>query len=344
MSTPRDVDRALERLDEHVDEALQFEDAAADRAADPTREDAADLSQWLAQTWQHRAGGLDQPLQGRDADAVLADLVGKMGSARVDARPALRADADAGRALGERQARRETGGRGRPGSARRKRIASRMDDATRLVVNREPVDLGREATNLLRGIEPRRFDDVQPVVALVHQTAIDLEAASRWSTNRSINTGTAAVATAVGAGRLWIAERDACVVCLAYSGQVAEGDAPFPPDLTFGARTPREPWPDGILVLPPRHPRCRCRVTPYAAADTAHSPEGLPEALQREARRSIVKGWALESEPDAVRRDAAARLLARGAELPKTVQTRARKAVKAPGRFKTPVPGGAGNQ
>jgi hypothetical protein len=66
-------------------------------------------------------------------------------------------------------------------------------------------------------------------------------------------------------------------------------------------------------------------------------------ALKREAARSVIKGWALESEPDSVRRDAAARLLARGgAGLPKSVQARARFQVDHATRFKRPVPTGDG--
>lgn len=69
----------------------------------------------------------------------------------------------------------------------------------------------------------------------------------------------------------------------------------------------------------------------------------LPQALKREAARSVIKGWALESEPDSVRRDAANRLLQRGgAGLPKSVQARARRQVASEGKFKRAVPTGDG--
>jgi hypothetical protein len=55
----------------------------------------------------------------------------------------------------------------------------------------------------------------------------------------------------------------------------------------------------------------------------------LPEALKREARRSVLKGWSLESESQASRLDAAERLLQRGARLPGTVEREARQAVRA---------------
>ena len=64
----------------------------------------------------------------------------------------------------------------------------------------------------------------------------------------------------------------------------------------------------------------------------------LPDSLAREARRSVVKGWALASESQTARRRAAEQLLASGAGLPTTVEERAARAVRS-GKFKTrPAP------
>jgi len=77
---------------------------------------------------------------------------------------------------------------------------------------------------------------------------------------------------------------------------------------------------------------CRCRCVPYYGHAGPPGSLTLPEALKREAQRSILKGWSLPSESERVRVAAAERLLARGSNLPKTVQQVARDAVKR-GRF-----------
>jgi hypothetical protein len=48
-----------------------------------------------------------------------------------------------------------------------------------------------------------------------------------------------------------------------------------------------------------------------AAAAKRSASYDLPRALRREAERSVLKGWALPTEPDRVRTDAADRLLKR---------------------------------
>jgi len=53
----------------------------------------------------------------------------------------------------------------------------------------------------------------------------------------------------------------------------------------------------------------------------------LPEALKREARRSVARGFSLPSESEAQRLAATDRLLREGAGLPKTVEAAARRAV-----------------
>jgi hypothetical protein len=90
------------------------------------------------------------------------------------------------------------------------------------------------------------------------------------------------------------------------------------------------PPPDG-LPNPPLHPNCRCRVWPYeggeAVAEANVPNASIATALAREARRSVLKGWsAFASTPE--RLQAADRLLAAGAGLPKTVQQRAARNVR----------------
>lgn len=149
--------------------------------------------------------------------------------------------------------------------------------------------------------------------------------------NLSGNEGSTAVADAADLPTVWVAETDACVRCLAYSGQVADPGADFPAGLTFGRKGYGGPLPH-----PPLHPHCRCTVEPLRAPEYA-------AGLRREANRSVLRGYSLESESMAVRLDAAARLVDQavaqggnlgGWDVPKSVLAYARKSV-ANGAFST---------
>jgi len=172
-------------------------------------------------------------------------------------------------------------------------------------------------------------DDANVIASLTVKVATDAKGTVRWAANRAVNEGSSAYAEEAGHRRVWVAERDACLHCLAYAGQVAEPGAHFPVGLTFASR-PLKPPPDG-LPNPPLHPNCRCRVWPYRGGDPvleAHQPNAnIATALAREARRSVLKGWsAFASTPERLR--AAERLLAAGAALPKSVQQRAARDVQ----------------
>lgn len=126
-----------------------------------------------------------------------------------------------------------------------------------------------------------------------------------------------------GVATVWVAETNACVECLAYSGVTAEPGDAFPGGLTYGRRA-RSAEP---VAFPPLHPNCRCFVEPLGSQEYA-------DALRREADRSVLRGFSLESEPMSTRVDAAARLLERGVDAPASVIDFAERAV-ASGRFAT---------
>lgn len=135
--------------------------------------------------------------------------------------------------------------------------------------------------------------------------------------NRAGNEGTTAVADAAGLPTVWVAETDACVHCLAYAGQVCKPGGTFPGGLTYG----RKSYYPSRIATPPRHPRCRCTVEPLISAEYAAT-------LKREADRSVLRGFSLESESMAVRVDAADRLLKKGVTAPKSVKSYASRAVR----------------
>lgn len=181
----------------------------------------------------------------------------------------------------------------------------------------------RDGRGALR--EARTLGDFTRALGTAHGAVSTLERTARWAVNRASAMGAAHVASELQAGLLWVAERDACVHCLAYSGRVAKSGEKFPGGLTFADKPlSKEP-----LRFPPLHPNCRCRVTPWSGSKSGVGDVEMPEALAREARRSILRGDARDSEPDRVRVEAARRLLARGSGLPRSVETKARRAVKA---------------
>jgi hypothetical protein len=129
---------------------------------------------------------------------------------------------------------------------------------------------------------------------------------------------------------VWVAERDACLVCLALSGSVIDPNsgAAFDEEATFGKfGSAMEVWPRGMpLMSPPRHPNCHCRLRIIAASNVA-----VPAALRREAERSVARGWS-GSDSKIQRLNAADRLLKHGSTLGKSVQHRSRTDI-ARGKF-----------
>ena len=165
--------------------------------------------------------------------------------------------------------------------------------------------------------------DASTALAPVFRSADILARDVTTLVNHAGNSGTAAVADAMGLSTVWVAETNACVECLAYSGRISKPGKPFPGGLTYGAKSYH---PDPVDV-PPRHPRCRCTIEPLVSREYA-------DALRREADRSVLRGFSLESERMSVRIDAADRLLARGVDAPKSVKAYAAAAVKR-GEFGT---------
>jgi hypothetical protein len=125
---------------------------------------------------------------------------------------------------------------------------------------------------------------------------------------------------------LWVAERDACVRCSAYAGRLVKTGEDFPGGLSWDPNQRDKKAPD---VRPPLHPHCRCRLVPWNPAWAKEGEVSLPEAVTREAQRSVARGFSLPSESNASRIRALKELLANGnPALPKTVLERARRDLK----------------
>ena len=175
--------------------------------------------------------------------------------------------------------------------------------------------------------------------ALAHRAVTATRGTVEDLVHEAARSGIDQVAVADGWQQMWIGERNACARCQSFQGAIAE-----PPDFLFhpvlaGSWLRPE---DHMGVTIDLHPHGRCRPRLVRADDSRISslmdPGSLTNVLRREARRSIVLGLALPSESQALRLRAAKDLLERrgGAHLPKTVEAKARRRIKA-GTFRTRV-------
>lgn len=258
------------------------------------------------------------PLSREDGLALAEGARLRLGRIRPDMRADLEAEVERAMRVGAQHSR---------GVAEvRDRAAAFTDPDLRRVV-RTVDDRARqrleEAVGLAGTGEITSQADLDVVMAAAQRAVTGAASDVRWATNRAVNAGHMAVALRSGLRLMWVAERDACLDCLAHSGRIVEPGTFFPGGLTF--RASRRALP--AIPYPPRHPNCRCRVRPVG------DPAGVDTALQREARRAVLRG---DSAYDSTRArlDAAEALLARGSGLPATVERRARTAVRTR-RFET---------
>ncbi|WP_326779716.1 hypothetical protein OG481_02140 [Streptomyces longwoodensis] len=185
------------------------------------------------------------------------------------------------------------------------------------------------ALALLHPDRVSRWSDVLTGLGAARGAVAAVRAQAALVVHTGANDGGRAVADAAGLGRLWVAEADACVNCLAYAGRVAPVGTAFPGGLSWDPRQRRTGAP--VVQGPPLHPNCRCRAVPWSVRWTS-SGLPFPEAVRREAERAIGYGRARSSESRAARVRAARELLRIGDDLLPDVEARARAAAST-GRF-----------
>ena len=161
-------------------------------------------------------------------------------------------------------------------------------------------------------------DLAEPIYTRANLSTQDL---SRAEVNRTAAIAADLSARQLGAeGLIWVSERDACVHCIGLAGEVARFGEPFP---SFSPYAEKQLNWRGYNGRPPRHPNCRCRLIPWDGGDET------PEALKREAERSVARGWSLPTESNAQRLRALDRLLqSPNLRLPPSVIRRARRALQ----------------
>lgn len=176
--------------------------------------------------------------------------------------------------------------------------------------------------NLEKGLIGKGAQSILTAVAPVLQNPAKAEAAVTWAVNNASNSAVSKLSLKMGETMVWIGERNGCIHCQAYNG-VRSTKTGFPKDLTFGAKPLNQPG--KTLPHPPLHPHCRCSVEPGITDEYA-------DALKREAVRSVLKGFKMDSESEKVRIDAAKRLLDQDPVAPASVKKYATKAIKK-GKF-----------
>lgn len=328
--------------DRHDTETVAREQAAIAAVVAPLAADVA--AALLAIAGAHATlEAADGPLLGAQAAAALTTIaVRRLGAIAPVLRRPLALEAIAGYRLGARQAV-ETVTEQAPGApppavlpdpgppARLAPAVGRQlqadDDLVDAINAAEDKAQSRldAAVELARALPMTTQSDVVTVQAAATSAVNGAKADTAWVANRAQSVGSRDVATDTGAGLLWLAERSACLACLALSGQVAYGGDNFP-DVTFGDR----PLSLAPVPYPPRHPHCRCRCRPYVGPPPTEdmSARDPASALAREARRSVLRGWS-EHASEPARARAADRLIRRGANLPATVVARAARGLRA---------------
>src|SRR6187549_699936 len=199
-----------------------------------------------------------------------------------------------------------------------------IPDATlQRVIDTSDTRAGAHLDNAIQLSTQLPMTDQADIMAVIGkaQAAVRTQATdASWVTHRSIALGVAEVAREHGQNIVWVAERDACLHCLAYQGRVTAPGLPFPPGLTYADKALVQ---FGLLLGPPLHPHCRCQLelTDLEAGT-------LDVGLAREAARSVARGLTDHaSEPARFR--AADRLVKSATTLlPKSVLDRARRNVR----------------
>jgi hypothetical protein len=144
---------------------------------------------------------------------------------------------------------------------------------------RRRLDQARELAHQLPMNDPR---DVAAVLAAARRAATGVETDAGWVVHRGLTLSKHVAAEELGLSLVWVAERNACLNCLAYSGRVIAPRGLFPHGLSYGDHPLK---PHGPLVGPPLHPNCRCQLD-----TTSLRPGELDVGLAREAARSVARG------------------------------------------------------
>jgi hypothetical protein len=266
------------------------------------------------------AGGTLSDAQAREFGNAIADrlVLGKWPPMRTALAQAARESHDLGV---QRAARRFRDADDRAKAASTKTPRNRKVPNPDTALRKELSDAAKIARS---GIKTQT--DAAAVAGKVKAGKARIEGHARYVANEGINAGTLDVARTMELRVMWVAERNACLHCLAHAGWVVEPGDLFP-GVSFDPAATNIP----SVGTCPLHPNCRCQLR------TTDAPAGKPPSdrsslspaarLAAEARRSVVYQWTDHASGPAAARAAEA-LLRAGAGLPASVEARARRALK----------------
>jgi hypothetical protein len=181
-----------------------------------------------------------------------------------------------------------------------------LDLSTPAIIARaqgKPADAVAEMQRRAGALDLSSMSGLLGVLGPLGRSVNELGGAAQYATHKAANEATAAAARQVDASVVFVPERDACLECNGYAGLTGE---------------------EALAVMPPVHPWCRCELQEFSDPD-------VPKALQREALRSVLRGFSLPSESTAERLRATSRALASLPRAPQSVIDYARNAVKRGG-------------
>lgn len=316
----------LAQLDAQADEMLALEESAATAASSEVRSRLNELARDVTTQWIVVVGSLTAVATAAQLAALLPRFLKFLNRVPPDRSDYLRRAARQGLLMGMRH------GAAQLGEKKLETPVPHLPPVVERIIELSPLRVVDAVTKASREIQTAQsFPELAQALKTAQQAVHRIEADTRWVVNRSAAEGVTAVADHHGTLLVWRAERDACLRCLAYAGSI-RGLSGFDPVEIFDNKA------HGTIENPPEHPNCRCQIVAWNGVDSGGLGEPLPAALAREARRTVVKGWALPTESQTARRRAADQLLTRGARLPKTVESRARSAVRSKRRFTKPAP------
>jgi hypothetical protein len=284
------------------------------------------------------AGGLDRPLADHQAVGLRKLLLRLLGELVIRATHRLYQYIFGGVDLGYRQATELPRRAGIPLPPRRDGLGRELIHAINQMDERANGHVLNAAEQLTYA-PLRSWDDTSRVAANAGRARNTVDGTTRWAANRAVSNAIRDVAADLDALVVWVAERDACLHCLAYAGEIVGPDEWFPGGLTFYRDPDDNPKPvnNDPVWSPPLHPNCRCGLELWAGYDVerwgsdAAGLVGVPQVLKREAQRSVLRGLGgFNSEPARLR--AADGLLQQaGLLLGSSVLRRAREDIDAGG-------------
>lgn len=329
---PYSSDRLIRLVqDDHVGDVIALEEGIASRALRGADRAFEELIRRMLAAWTRAFGGPHRSAASSDVLrqilAIAQAAVRRLLADVADRAPAALADGlGPALGLGVRQGTEFM----RAASGRRRReprvpAVSRLlrDEAHR--VRRLVVERRDRALHLLHPDRVTRWSHMLGGLGAARAALPAVRAHVAWVINSAVHEGLDVVVQAMAPLRVWVSEAAACVRCLAYTGRVVKKDEPFPGGLSWDPRQRRTRvvGVDG----PPLHAHCRCRAVPW---NDDWRPDGIPfpEALRREAERSIGYGTGRPSESRTVRLRAARELLRTVDDLLPAVESTARNALR----------------